>query len=57
MNVYKSAVDPASDKNHFRGCLYNKVGKGVGVQHQKFLQQNIPVVLGNNTPVDQHKWI
>ena len=55
--VYKQAIDPASAKNRFRGCLFNKINaKGANAQDLQFIQEHVPVFLGS-APVDLEKWI
>lgn len=39
MEIYKQGMDPGSEQNRFRGCLYNKLGKNVGVAHRRALHE------------------
>lgn len=55
-DTYKGALDPSSDQNRFRACVYNKIDPSKTPSEQlKFMRENIPLAI-NGKPVDLAKW-
>lgn len=56
LNFYNAILEPQSDQNRFRACLYNKASEQIPEQQKKFMHTNIPKQIGDK-PVDMHKWM